>query len=794
MIENEDTPTMQRATAPESNTTEETSPQATTPPTPEPVAAPPIPKPVAAPPAIPETEHEQATSIEKPPSQAESSATSPAQQQAPTSPSQKPAAEKGEVADSTTRDDHATEPAHITEPSVKGDQAATIQVPTVSTPSGSTAATVAPAVPYLASADLLQLRIASDPQISPDGMLIAFVVQQCHAEQNTTSSAIWLTSTASGKTAPAQQISSGEQRDTTPRWSPDGRMLGFLSDRTGTRQLYLLPMRGGEAHQVTTLAQDVSEYHWRPDGQAILVHSLWKPADDQPTAESGQTMTVYTRLDTRHDGLGHTQGRHQQCWLLTLDGAIQRLTSEPVDLQQSCWSPDGSEIVFCANRRNDPDLNAGKALWVLTLASGQLRRLTSEEGWAAVPAWSPDGQTIAYLSTKTSDGGGNFSPWIVSARGNTAPRPAATGAEQLNCQSWIIDELRSEWLPRPRWLPDSKHLILPVQERGQMHLYRIGIEDNTINQITGGNGRYLSPDVSQNGQVIALIRADWFTPGDVWSIDGEGKNARKLTRINDAFLQNHQLIRPRKITWPSFDGLTIEGWLYLPPQTGQGKAPLIVVPHGGPALAWGDSYVHEFQVLAGRGYAVLAPNPRGSAGYGEEFSRKVINDWGGGDWKDILAGIDYVIANEPVDGNRIGIEGISYGGYMTSWAITQSKRFKAAVSCNGVSSLDSALLLSDHTLWYESNMPDANLRRERSPLTHVEQIDTPLLLLHAEDDLECPFSESLQLFVALRRLKRRVALIQYKQTSHLMDWPTVGLPQQRIDRLRRTVEWFESFV
>ena len=334
---------------------------------------------------------------------------------------------------------------------------------------------------------------------------------------------------------------------------------------------------------------------------------------------------------------------------------------------------------------------------------------------------------------------------------------------------------------------------MPVQERGQVHLYCLDRIQQAKQQLTSA-GRYISPHMDTNGRTITMLRADWFTPGDVWCMDSHGKNQRKLTRMNDAILQSHQLVRPRRISWESFDGTKIEGWFYLPPQATHEKVPLIVAPHGGPYLSWGDSYVHEFQVLAGKGYAILAPNLRGSVGYGEDFSRKLLNDWGGADLRDLHAGIDHIIATEAIDENRLGITGMSYGGYLTNFAITQSNRFKAAVSRNGISSLETVSRLSDHSIWYTASMPDEKQRHERSPLTFANQIVTPLLLLHAENDQDCPFSEALQLFTTLRTRKQKVELVRYHNTSHLMDWPGIGTPQQRVDRLRRTVAWFQTLL
>lgn len=679
-------------------------------------------------------------------------------------------------------------------------EARTIQVPAMNQPeprevSQPLAQVTGPAAsPYMTVEDLLALRIVGDPQVSPNGEFTAYCVLSSQAESNTTSSSIWLVENRGGKAAALRQISSGEHRDTMPRWSPDGGALAFLSDRTGTAQLYLLPFNGGEARQISHLTQGVTEYSWRPDGTLILAHSAWKPADEQETPDLSATAVIYTRLDQQVDEQGFKYGRHQQLWLLGLDGSATRLTSEPVDLLQSCWSPDGTEIAFCANRRPDPDLSLSMAVWVLTVATGQLRRLTPLEGWAQMPSWSPDGRTIAYLYTEDQTETTNIVPYLVAAQGGNDAVPAVADMGELTCQAWIIDELHSDYLTRPQWYADGKALLIIGQKRGQVHLYRVDLAQKQVVQLTGGNGRYFSPHLNAASNSVSMIRADWFTPGDVWSMESDGKNLRKLTGVNDSFLRSHQLIRPRRITWKGNDGLTIEGWLYLPPLTSGTKAPLIVTPHGGPTLAWGDSYVHEFQVLAGRGFAVLAPNPRGSAGYGEAFSKEILNNWGGDDLQDVLDGLDHVIATEPVDEQRLGISGMSYGGYMTNWAITQTTRFKAAVSRNGVSFLPNTALLSDRGTWFNASLSDQELLRTRSALPLADRITAPLLLLHAENDLACPFSEALQLFTALRRRKHIVQLVRYPNASHLMDWPQTGKPLQRIDRLRRTVEWFEHFL
>ena len=700
-------------------------------------------------------------------------------------------------------DDMTTAPQEVPdeEPTVAGAVPGTIQIPAVqSSPAPQTPQAPA-ANPAMSIEDLLKLRMVSSPQVSPDGSAIAFVIQQSYADSNTTGSAIWLIPSRGDKMDEARQLTNlhGNFHDILPAWSPDGRMLAFLSDRGGAPQIYILSLLGGEARQVSNLSQGVTEYSWRPDGKALLAASPWKAEDDQHAPEHSDVAAVYTRLDEQWDGLGYKFGRRQQLWLIPLEGQAARLTSEAVDLVQPCWSPDGQEIVFCANRRPDPDLSASMALWVLNLASGQMRRLTPEDGLAQMPSWSPDGHTIAYYYTSDQTEAGNYSPWIVDARGTSAPRPATSTTNNYTCLEVIVDELHFTVLDQPQWYPDSQSLLITVQERGQVHLYHVDIHNDQVKALTNGNGCYLNPHLSRNGQTIATIRTDWFTPGDVWSMDGNGEHRHKLSSVNDSLLRSRQLVRPKRITWKSFDGLEIEGWLYMPAVAEGVKLPLILEVHGGPTLAWGDSYVHEFQVLAGKGYAVLAANPRGSAGYGEAFCRKVLNDWGGDDYHDLMAGIDSVLVGEAVDGNRLGIGGLSYGGYMTNWVITQTSRFRAAVSRNGVSFLPSMGLLTDQTLWFDLAMDGGGkdtdtFRRSCSALTFADHILTPLLLLHAENDLRCPYSESLQLFVMLRKLKRTVQLVRYLGVSHMMDWPEIGTPTQRVDRLRRTVEWFAHFV
>lgn len=668
------------------------------------------------------------------------------------------------------------------------------------------AATRAAAPPFVSIEDLVALQIASEPQVSPDGLLVAYVVLRSEVATNTTHSSIWLVPAvagAGGKLQQPRQLTDTTLNAFTPRWSPDGRWLAFLSERTGVVQIYLLPLHGGEARQVGAFKQSVTDFYWRPDGQALLAVSPWKAEDEQSGKAEEEIVQVWTRLDEAWDGQGYKHGRHQQLWLLDLESGqpATRLTSEPIDHQQPAWSPDGTELAFCANRRTAPDLSASAALWVLTLESGRMRRLTPSEGLAQQPAWSPDGRWLACYYAADQSETANVVPWIVEASGQSAPRPATTASQNHTGIETLIDNLHLYGVSRPCWYPDNTSLMVTIQTRGQVHLNRLYIKTDHEEPLTTGNGCYLAPHMSANGRTIAALRTDWFTPGDIWAMAGNGANRRRLTGVNDVLLRNRQLIRPRKVCWRSFDDLEIEGWLYLPPLPPGARAPLVLDVHGGPTLAWAESYVHDFQVLAGMGYAVLAANPRGSAGYGEEFCRKIINDWGGDDLRDLMLGLDHVIATEPIDGSRLAITGSSYGGYMSCWAITQTGRFKAAVARNSVTSLLTCGQLSDQWLWFNLIMgaPDADqdpetLRRSCSPMAFADAITTPLLLIHSTQDLRCPPAESLQLFNVLRARQHPVELALYPGVSHLLDFPWCGSPRQRLDRIQRSFAWIKRYV
>ena len=691
-----------------------------------------------------------------------------------------------------------------TEAKAEQDAQAATPTPTANVPAPSTNP---PAPnPFVSVEDLVALQLVLEPQVSPDGLLIAYSVQTSDVQTNTVHTSIWLAPAVtgtSGKLQQPRQLTAEGLNSLMPRWSPDGRWLAFLSDRSGSPQIHILPLNGGEARQVSSLKQGVTEFCWRPDGHALLAQSPWKSEDDAPDAQDEETVQVWTRLDETWDGIGYKQGRHQQLWLIDLESEqpATRLTFEPIGHLQSCWSPDGKEIAFCANRRTAPDLSVSAALWVLTLETGRTRRLTPIEGLALQPAWSPDGRWLAFYYAANQTETANVVPWIVGADGKSAPRPATTASQAQTSIETLVDNLHMYSVSRPCWYPDSISLMVTMQARGQVHLNRLYINTDHEEPLTTGNGCYLSPHLSTNGRTIAALRTDWFTPGDIWAMAGNGANRRRLTGVNDPLLRARQLIRPKKVSWKSFDGLEIEGWLYLPPLPAGQRAPLILDVHGGPTLAWAESYVHDFQVLAGMGYAVLAVNPRGSAGYGEEFCRKIINDWGGDDFRDLMLGLDHVIATEPIDGSRLAITGASYGGYMTCWAITQTKRFKAAVARNSVTSLLTCGRLSDQWLWFDLIMgtPDADqdaetLRRSCSPMTFADQITTPLLLIHSTEDLRCPPSESKQLFNALRVRQHTVELAIYPGVSHLLDFPDYGTPKQRMDRERRSFEWFKKYV
>jgi dipeptidyl aminopeptidase/acylaminoacyl peptidase len=665
--------------------------------------------------------------------------------------------------------------------------------------------------------DLYRLRFVSEAQISPDGSRVAYVVTTIDAEQHEYRSAIWVAPTDGGE---PRQFTQGHYHDHTPRWSPDGRFLAFLSDRPGNgkqrrncSQIWLMPADGGEASQLTTLRHGAGTPVWSPDSQYIaFTAKVGEDEDPEQRAadEKGEDkkldarFRVITRMCYKLDGTGFIYQHRQHIFLVAATGGEPRqLTDGDWDDASPAWSPDGLYIAFTSDRTDDRDYRPTGDLYVMPVVAGEPRCLTQGELDCMVPAWSPDGQVIAFLGALPVGAAGQVDVYTIAVSGErraSEPYKLTAGFSGTAVDA-VLDDLREghEALS-PVWSSDGARLYFLASRTGSTQVFAVSSDGGQPEAITWGNQRVSAFSFDRQRRRLALAVTTATDPGriDVCELASPGEQ-RSIATPNAAFIQQRYIAEPAHLEFRGADNDPFEGWLIKPPDFDPVKKyPLILEVHGGPHLLYGASFFFEFQCLAARGYLVLYTNPHGSIGYGYEFARSIRGDWGNKDFADIMTAVDTVLEYGYVDEQRIGITGGSYGGFMTNWAVGHTDRFKAAVTQRSVVNMVSMFGSSD-VGWLLGDdgfvgTPWENMETlvEHSPLTYVKNIRTPLLIIHSEGDLRCPIEQAEQLFIALKYLGREVEFLRFSGASHSLS--RNGPPRLRVERLRHIIGWFERFM
>jgi dipeptidyl aminopeptidase/acylaminoacyl peptidase len=654
----------------------------------------------------------------------------------------------------------------------------------------------------VAPEDLYRLEIASDPQLSPDGSRIAYVLSWADEAEDEMRSALWLVDSAGG---PPRRFTQGPKRDWSPRWSPDGSQIAFLSTRGEAPQIYVMPVDGGEARQVTALEEGVADPVWSADGRR-LAFTARAGAQPEPKEQAAKDRLArrpveVDELKYKFDVLGQYRGRHSQLFTVSVDGGeLTPLTSGPYENTSPAWSPDGSLIAFVSARHEHRDFDLVTDVFVVPASGGEPRRLTAGLGPAMAPAWSPDGRRIAYAGNAHPTGQfglHNLTVWTVSLDSGELHEVTRGFDRSLVRQP--------PHLPSPPliWSRNGDEILFAAQDGGAVHLFAVPSAGGEPRRIVGGDERtVVSVSAGRETRQLALIVSSLDAPSTLLLADTSGGQERQLARPGAELLSRRTLSRPERLTFRGEDGGSFEGWLIRPAGSGAGERhPLLLDVHGGPHGAWGPGFstlALAWQALAGRGWAVLYVNPRGSAGYGEDFARYILNGWGERDFPDQMRAVDQVIEMGVADPDRLAVTGYSYGGYMTNWIIGHTDRFKAAVAGGCVSDLVSMYGTSD----IGSPFQDADFggpwweQRERyarlSPLSYAERITTPLLLMHAEGDLRCPIGQSEEMFVALRRQRKPVQFVRFPGGNHL--FVSMGRPSHRVEYVRRLVAWLDRWA
>jgi dipeptidyl aminopeptidase/acylaminoacyl peptidase len=650
----------------------------------------------------------------------------------------------------------------------------------------------------MATADLFRLVQAGDAQISPDGRRIAFVRTQMNEEKDAYRSAIWLADVEGGAPRP---FTAGPKRDTAPRWSADGSRIAFLSERPGAgkhakrAQLYVMPADGGEPRCLTDLAGGAGAPVWSPDCSRIAFATRIPPEENEAETKPGEDAVskparVITQMKYKANGEGFIYDRRRHIFVVPADGSAEprQLTDGDWDDGQPTWSPDSSRLAFASARHDDRDYDLAADIWSVPAEGGEPRRLTPNLGPASSPAWSPDGALIAYVGDEHRlDMGRNSKVYVVPAEGG-----------QPRCLSDSLDRSATSMFGAlgPAWSADAGWVYFSVEDQGSVPVLRVAREGGAIERVLEGERQVTSMSVAGNGK-LAFTASNPLHPAELYVRDGAGE--RHLTEFNRALHDEVEFVQPERFRFERA-GLQIDGWVMKPAGYVEGRRyPALLNVHGGPAGQYGYNFFDEFQVQAGAGYAVVFFNPRGSQGYGEQSTRAVQGDWGGGDFLDIMHGLDLALREHDfLDPERLGVLGGSYGGFMTSWTVGHTDRFKAACSERAVNNTYTLFGTSDIGSYFSETQAGVTPWDHRdwfiqhSPRTYAPDIHTPLLILHAEQDLRCPIEQGDELFIALKKLRREVTFVRFPDENHEMS--RGGRPRHRRDRFGFILDWFARYL
>jgi dipeptidyl aminopeptidase/acylaminoacyl peptidase len=678
--------------------------------------------------------------------------------------------------------------------------------------------------------DLLRFKVVSDLRLSPDGRRLAFVVSEPDAKEDTTHSNIWLVD-ADGT---ARQLTAGG-RDGSPRWSPDQSRIAFLSVRGSDAQpqVYVLPVAGGEARPLSKGLKGAASLEWSPRGDRLAVIA-WKATPesdmedllralhwdgameedrlkgrphDPPERNPGELaseqqgesgLRISRRVKYRFDGVGYFDGRRRHLHLVAADvdepAEAKAVTSGEYDVNAFDWHPDGERVAFLTNREADEDGGWRQDVWQVALADGALTKLAHGPSSLWSLGWSPDGTTLAVVGDDGRHGISTDSTLFVVAGGALVDvardfdRPVGSG---------LFGDLTGFVPLRPIWSEDSASVLFLAVDHGTAGVYRARLHGSgqaAVELVTpkAWQGAVHEVDAAA-GRIVGVVTTP-AQPPEAAEIPAGGE-PKAITSFNTAVAAELDLVPAQRLAFTGPDGWEIEGWLMRPPGAAIGPVPLILNIHGGPHGCHGLAFNLEWQAQAAAGRAVLFINPRGSNGYGQEFTRACVNDWGGKDFQDLMAGVDAAIAAGGIDTARLVVTGISYGGFMTSWTIGHTDRFAAAIPEMLVGNLVSFFGTSDIGTWFipaeVAGDPFAGLEKawHHSPLAHLDQANTPTLVIEGEADWRCPIEQGEQVYATLRQRGVEAALVRFPNASHIFS--LIAPPSMRLRRQRVAAAWMD---
>lgn len=631
--------------------------------------------------------------------------------------------------------------------------------------------------------ELFALKSVSGPILSPDGAQVAYTVRSMDLKKDTSDADIYLIPFAGGE---AVRLTTSPKAETSPRFSPDGKWIAFLSSREGDKsQVFLLSRGGGEASRLTDMKGGVGSFEWSPDSKRlVLVASDPDPDAPDPEAKGDDKKTpkpiVTRRIQFKRDYEGYLRELRSHLYVFEVEKKTSvQITSGPYDDEQPAWSPDGKTIAFVSNRTAEPDTNRDSNIYLIAPVAGETpRAITTNPSEDEHPTWAPDGKSIVYV-----EGGVVADMWYGS--NHLATVNVATGVVKALTKD--LDRNVGE----PKFTTDGRAILFAIEDGGNSHLGRIPAEGGAIERIVAGERDVQSFD-TRNGRIV-FLESQPTLPSEISTLDGA--NVRRLTKTNDALLKDIKLAPVERFKARSKDGTMIDGFLHRPVDGKAGvKAPTILRIHGGPTSQFSTAFDFERQLLAAQGYAVVAGNPRGSTGYGRDFSYALFAKWGEPDFDDLMAVVDQAVSMGVADPDRLGVGGWSYGGILTNYVISKTTRFKAATSGASISNILAGYGTDHYQYEYEAELglpwkhADAYLKLS-GPFLKADQIKTPTLFLCGEDDMNVPLLNTEQMYQAVRRLGIPTELVIYPGQNH-----GIRTPSYQKDRFERYVKWYDTYL
>lgn len=627
--------------------------------------------------------------------------------------------------------------------------------------------------------EFIRLGRVTDPQVSPDGSTIAFVITYHNKTENKTNSNIYTIPVNGGA---VQQLTTAKGANFNPRWMPDGKTLAFISTRDGEAQIWTVSLTGGEAKKLSTISTGASDLQISPDGKWFAFSSEVYPdcADDESNAKRAEEVEKSKVKAKIFDKLPYRiwnawkDGKRNHLFVLPADGgkAVDLTPGDfdtpPVDLGGNwsfAWSPDSKEIAF--ERNTDPVVatSTNNDIFVVSVTGGSAKRITENQGNDSQPLYSPDGRYLAYLQMKRAGFEADQKQFILYER--------ATG-KRTN-----LTEKFDYSLNDVAWSQDSKFVYFNADDKGNESLFRITVATQKIELIVGA-GYTHSIRVLPDGRSIVAAREAINQPVELYRIDAETKNLTKLTSVNDKRLSGIEMNAKEDFWFKGAGGTPIHGFMVKPPSFDASKKyPMILLIHGGPQGQWGDQFHYRWnaQMFASRGYVAVLINPRGSTGYGQRLTDEISKDWGGKPYTDLMAGVDYVLKTYTfIDGSRVAAAGASYGGYMINWILGHTNRFRCLVSHDGVFNTKSMYGTTEE-LWFPewefggTPYQKPELYEKWSPLTYARNFKTPTLVVHGQLDYRLDVSEGFQLFTALQRQGVKSRMLYFPDEGHFVAKP-----------------------